>query len=370
MTRPNLNAVALVSTEFDGQIASTGFDVLRAAGLEPRWIAYLVRTSAFVEAMSALVQGALYPAVRSKDVRAFTTPVAPLPEQQRIADRLDTVLARVDACRDRLARIAPLLKRFRQSVLAAASSGQLTTDWSDGAKLAWPAPSKLGDFCDVLGGKRLPKGFELTDLDSGYRYVRVTDFSNFSVSSERIKFVPADAAAEIARYTIGKNDVFISIAGSIGIVGQVPEELDGANLTENAAKIVVRSGLLPRFLMYQLASPRLQDQMHESKIATTQEKLGLFRVKALSIYAPELEEQAEVARRVENLFAFADRLEARLAQAQTAADRLTPSLLAKAFRGELVPQDASDEPAAELLKRLAAQREGTPGAARRQRAAA
>ena len=78
---------------------------------------------------------------------------------------------------------------------------------------------------------------------------------------------------------------------------------------------------------------------------------------------PSLEEQTEIVRRVETLFAFADRFEARLAQAQTAATRLTPALLAKAFRGELVPQDPNDEPAAELLRRLQAQRAmGAPAA--------
>jgi type I restriction enzyme S subunit len=85
MTRPNLNAVALVPKELDGQIASTGFDVLRpVAGVDPRWIGYLVRTEAFVQAMSDLVQGALYPAVRSKDVRAHVVPLAPQAEQTRI----------------------------------------------------------------------------------------------------------------------------------------------------------------------------------------------------------------------------------------------------------------------------------------------
>ena len=78
MTRPNLNAVALVPKELDGEIASTGFDVLRPVpGIDPRWINYLVRTEKFVESMSALVQGALYPAVRSKDVRAYVVSLAP-----------------------------------------------------------------------------------------------------------------------------------------------------------------------------------------------------------------------------------------------------------------------------------------------------
>ena len=81
---------------------------------------------------------------------------------------------------------------------------------------------------------------------------------------------------------------------------------------------------------------------------------------ALDIYYPDIEEQQEIIRRVETLFAFADRLEARLATARKQAEQLTPALLAKAFRGELVPQDPNDEPASELLKRLAANRSEAP----------
>ena len=124
MTRPNLNAVAMVPKELDEQIASTGFDVLRpVAGIDPRWVSYLVRTEAFVEAMSDLVQGALYPAVRSKDVRAHVVPLAPQAEQTRIANQLDTLLTRVQACNDRFDAIPALLKRFRQTVLDAALNG-------------------------------------------------------------------------------------------------------------------------------------------------------------------------------------------------------------------------------------------------------
>lgn len=77
---------------------------------------------------------------------------------------------------------------------------------------------------------------------------------------------------------------------------------------------------------------------------------------SLQVPLPRITEQAEIFRRVETLFAFADRLEARLAAAQTAAEQQTPALLGKAFHGELVPQDPADEPASELLQRLAASR--------------
>lgn len=95
---------------------------------------------------------------------------------------------------------------------------------------------------------------------------------------------------------------------------------------------------------------------------SAQPKLNQKNLNTIPVPVPPTEEQTEIVRRVETLFAFADRLEARLAQAQTAATRLTPALLAKAFRGELVPQDPNDEPAAELLRRLQAERATAPKA--------
>ena len=97
-------------------------------------------------------------------------------------------------------------------------------------------------------------------------------------------------------------------------------------------------------------------------VGVAQAHFNVGSMKETPLPLPPVEEQTEIVRRVETLFAFADRLEARLAQAQTAATRLTPALLAKAFRGELVPQDPNDEPAAELLRRLQAERATAPKA--------
>lgn len=128
--------------------------------------------------------------------------------------------------------------------------------------------------------------------------------------------------------------------------------------------------LLPSYLRLVWDSGFVRAQI-EVKAKTT---AGIWKIsqgdlEAIKLPVPTPEEQTEIVRRVETLFAFADRLEARLTQAQAAAERLTPALLAKAFRGELVPQDPDDEPAAELLKRLAAQRDAAPAKKKTRRAA-
>lgn len=364
-TRPNLNAVALVDQTLDGQIASTGFDVLRAPGLDPRWLGYLVRTSAFVDAMSSLVQGALYPAIRGKDVRSFTAPIAPEKEQKRIADKLDTVLTRVDAVNTRLARVAPLLKRFRQSVLAAATAGRLTEDWRAPNRLdsRWVCTS-IGDigFVTKLAGFEYTK-FVRYDEAGDLKVLKAENVGKEGFRSTSFSRVDSASVATLTRSKVQQDDLLMVFVGAgTGQVGRVPSG-DDWFLGPNIALIRVDTAhATPRFVELTLRGPAGKHEVERFVKSTAQPSLSMTSIRQFSIALPSVEEQTEIVRRVETLFAFADRLEARLAQAQTAATRLTPALLAKAFRGELVPQDPNDEPAAELLRRLQAERATAPKA--------
>ena len=354
-TRPNLNAVALVDQTLDGQIASTGFDVLRAPGLDPRWLGYLVRTSAFVDAMSSLVQGALYPAIRGKDVRSFTAPIAPEKEQKRIADKLDTVLTRVDAVNTRLARVAPLLKRFRQSVLAAATSGRLTEDWRGGAMDWTSVPA--AEICEKVQSGGTPKaGF----AEAGVPFLKVYNIVDQRVAFDyKPQFVSqAIHESELRKSQVFPNDVLMNIVGPpLGKVAVVPADHSAWNINQAITLFRPSTKITSQWIYILLCEGApIRDVLARTKGSVGQVNISLSQCRAFEFQVPSVEEQTEIVRRVETLFAFADQLEARLAQAQTAATRLTPALLAKAFRGELVPQDPNDEPAAELLRRLQAQR--------------
>ena len=359
MTRPNLNAVAMVPEDLDRQIASTGFDVLRASEVDPRWVFNAVRSQDFVERMSSLVQGALYPAVRSKDVRGYELPLAPLPEQKRIADKLDSVLARVDACRDRLDRIPALLKRFRQAVLAAATSGRLTEDWRDGAAASWEEV-RLSDIGQFGRGKSKHRPRNDPRLYGGpYPFVQTGDvggsggiirshsqtYSEFGLAQS--KLWPAGTLC----ITIAAN---IADTAILSYPSCFPDSVVG--FIPDSAKC--------HALFVKWAIDVMKEDLERFAPATAQKNINLGVLSEVTFNLPPLAEQHEIVRRVETLFAFADRLEARCAAARKQAGQLTPALLAKAFRGELVPQDPADEPAAELLKRLAARRAEAPKARR------
>lgn len=398
MTRPNLNAVALVPESLGDQIASTGFDVLRAPEIEPRWLFYAVRSSAFVERMSELVQGALYPAIKSKDVKGFEMPFAPLNEQQRIADKLDAVLARVDACRERLDRVPDILKRFRQAVLAAATSGKLTEDWRDeepskadaaelaealhlahqsvgGHKVGNAAPPT--DGVHDLSSDMFPDGWELLtlrdlvlpdrpitygilkpgpELEAGVPYVRVADFPNERLELRTIRRTSTEVDKQYQRSRLRSGDLLLSIRGSVGRLIVIPDSLEGANITQDSARLSIQSSVNRDWVLWYLRSELAQTRMKGATKGVAVRGINIGDVRALQVPLPSRKEQDEIVRRVKSLFTYADRLEARYTTARAQVERLTPALLAKAFRGELVLQDPNDEPAPVLLDRIRAAR--------------
>jgi len=335
-------------------------------GVDDRYVHQFLRTIDFGES----ARSTTVPSLRKGDVEELRFPLAPAAEQKRIADKLDTVLTRVDAVNTRLARVAPLLKRFRQSVLAAATSGRLTEDWRKTkagavaleyqsieltipyahaitAPKVWTA-MRFDEAIDLVGGSQPPKAvFSDVEQDGYVRLIQIRDYK-----SDKYK---THIPRELARRFCSSSDVMIGRYGPP--IFQILRGLEGAY---NVAlmKAVPRQDIYSNdYLFYFLQKPDLLRYVEAGSDRTAgQDGVNKDHLIKYPVFAPPIEEQTEIVRRVETLFAFADRLEARLAQAQTAATRLTPALLAKAFRGELVPQDPNDEPAAELLRRLQAQR--------------
>ena len=142
----------------------------------------------------------------------------------------------------------------------------------------------------------MPKGEKFAETVTPFPYIRVTDLANFSIDTSDLRYLTPEIQATIERYTISKNDVYISIAGSIGITGMIPARLDGANLTENAAKLVLKEDVIaPRFLMYYLASEVAQTEIRGQTVKNAQPKLALVRIASLEIPLPPLPEQRKIA---------------------------------------------------------------------------
>ena len=298
-------------------------------------------------------------------------PLAPLPEQKRIADKLESVLGRVDACRARLDRVPALLKRFRQSVLSAAVSGQLTESWREsfpGAKESnadssrflnerysipeeWEEKTLSELSTMVTSGSR---GWADYYSSTGAVFIRAQNINADRLDLEDVAHVLLPDKAEGKRAVVKRNDLLITITGAnVGKSARVKIDLEEAYISQHIALVKLRDSKQAAFVeLFLWAENAGRGQLNEAAYGGGKPGLNLQNIRELIIGLPSLHEQQEIVRRVAALFAIADRIEARLATAQKTIDRLTPATLAKAFRGQLVPQDPNDEPAINLLQRL------------------
>jgi type I restriction enzyme S subunit len=347
-------------------------DNLKEEACHLPYFAYFLRSRGFED----VITGSAQPQITQEGLRKIEVPLAPLNEQKRIADKLDQLLARVDACRERLDRIPVFLKRFRQAVLAAATSGQLTEDWRESVGCA----SRTLTNPDTVEGARcapytiIPIRKLITDirygtskkciydLADGTPVLRIPNIAdNGRLDGANLKFALFDKK-ERENLELQKGDILIIRSnGSVDLVGKAAV-VDSAFEGYLYAGYLIRlrpdkTKIIPQYLWIFLSSPKTRAYIELIARSTAGvNNINSEEIQAIEVATPSLGEQQEIIRRVEKLFAFADRLEARYRQARAEVDRLAPALLAKAFRGELVPQDPNDEPASALLERLRAER--------------
>jgi type I restriction enzyme S subunit len=367
---PRINRVWKVMPKTDKrQIASSEWIVMRANGMNSEFLRTYFCSQEFREILCEDLTGVGGSLTRAqpKRVAKFRVPLAPLAEQKRIADKLEAVLGRVDACRARLDRVPDLLKRFRQSVLAAATSGQLTEDWrepSRGKHVVNDLPEGFPDIDALWHWQRLE---DLCDhvvdcphstpswTETGRLCVRTTNFRPGRLDLSQRQYVSDETfQARIERLKPEPGDILYSREGGIlGIACMIPP---GVDLCLGQRMMLFRTSTRyeSALLMHWLNSPFVLQRVRELTGGSASPHLNVRDIRALPVPVPPLAEQAEIVRRVEALFALADRIEARLATAQRLVERLTPATLSKAFRGDLVPQDPNDEPASKLLEHLPA----------------
>lgn len=214
---------------------------------------------------------------------------------------------------------------------------------------------QLGDITGIYGGKRIPAGRKLTEISTGHKYIRVADMNDSTVELDNIKYVPDDIYVQIKNYIINKDDLYITVAGTIGKIGYIPNELDGANLTENANKIVF-DNLNKMWLFYLLKSPVIQKQIDNMITKVGQPKLAIKRIVNILVPLPPLEEQQRIVDKIEELFAKLDELkpieeELELLKNNFPSD-MKNSIIQSAISGCLTMQNESEEinPIVEIIE--------------------
>jgi len=333
-----------------------------------RYLHYFLRT---VD-LSDVSRSTTVPSVRKGDIEDLIIPLPPLAEQKVIADKLDTLLAQVESTKARIERIPKILKRFRQSVLAAAVSGRLTEEWRGQFVKAYEF-KPLGE----LVAEPLRNGKSVKDGDG----TRVLRLSALKVSG--IDFLASKSGnwdgIQVERYLVQSGDFLISrgngskdLVGRGGLIGLGAERIAYPD-TMIRIRPLVRT-ISPEYLAMIWNSQVIRNQI-ESMARTTAGiwKISQGNLESLQLPLPSLEEQTEIVRRVDQLFAHADRIEQQVNNALARVNNLTQSILAKAFRGELTEQWRKDNPelisgensAEALLERIKAERADTSKPKRR-----
>lgn len=339
------------------QIASSEWIVMRAKGLCQSFLRFYFTSPSFRELICDGVTGVGGSLTRAqpKRVADFPVPIAPLPEQNRIADKLGVLLARVDACRAHLDLVPDILKRFRQSVLADASSGELTREWREERRirLSWQEAALGALLTDVRYGTSKKCAYE----PSKTPVLRIPNVVDGTINLENMKYADFDEDEKAKLALLPGDLLMIRSNGSVGLVGRT------ALVSAREAGYLYAGYLIrlrpdtervrPAYLSVFLGSPALRAAIESTARSTTGvNNINAEEIRGFQVQVPCLEEQDEIIRRVDSLFIWASKLEVCHRATQSRVDFLTPATLAKAFRGELVPQDPNDQPADELLAKI------------------
>ena len=417
LVRPYLKNIAVVTIEFDDAVASTAFFVSRSpAGVVSRFVFNLLRRDSFIHAIPTY--GSSPPAAR--DIEFLNQPILlpPSAEQERISDALDELLSDLDAGVAALERVQAKLKHYRAAVLKAAVEGALTADWRAQHPAAEQASAlltrilaerrrrweeaQLQKFNEA--GKAPPKdwkakyqepiapntanlpplpedwcwvsldqlaGDSSIGLDRGLQYQRTAPpgspyikMNNVTmdgrVLTEDVVYVET-TEEDRERYSLVAGDLLFNtrnsteLVGKVGIILQAPAQ---SVYNNNLMRIRFDGAALPAFACYQMCSGGFRSRMEKVKKATTSVAAVYSKdLFPLQLALPPLAEQEAIVEAVEDQLSVIEHVEADLEAKLKSAQALRQSILRHAFTGQLVPQDPKDEPAAELLKRIAAQRE-------------
>jgi len=352
------------------------------------------------------MSGINLPRLRSNDIQQIPIPLPPLNEQRRISSRIETLQARSKNAKDALAEVEILLAQLRQSVLNAAFTGKLTAKWREEHPDAEPASEllkrirterrKRWEEAELAKyeakGKKPPEGWkkkypepvqvdttDLPELPEGWCWASLGELFHVGIGAtpERKKpeywngNIPWVSSGEVAFCRIEDTKEFITKLGLkktstelhpkgtvlIGMIGEGKTrgqvailDIEACNNQNSAAIRVSESGMLPEYVYYFLESQYLKTRTIGS--GNNQQALNKSRVQAIFMPLPPFEEHKAITQRIQEALDSEKNISAYLDESIKELALLDQSILAKAFRGELVPQDPNDEPASLLLDRI------------------
>ncbi|MGC2239082.1 MAG: restriction endonuclease subunit S [Pyrinomonadaceae bacterium] len=374
--------------------------------------------------------GSAIPNLSTEQINNISFPLPPLAEQERIVLKIEELFTKLDAGVSELKQAQAQLKRYRQSILKSAVTGELTRDWrkanqTEPAEILlklilkerrekWEA-DQLKKFAEA--GKtpknadwkkkykepaspstenlpELPKGWTWASIDelASFEPNSITDgpfgsnlkTSHYTDSGERVirlknigdgYFIDAKAYISLEhsnflrKHQIKANDLAIATLGErLPRACIIPEFVGQAIVKADCIKFSSNlNAVLPKYVNFALNAENTRNRVTESVHGVGRPRLNLGEVREIALPLPPLAEQEKIVEEVERLLSVADAVEKTLAESLKQAERLRQSILQKAFTGKLVPQDKRDEPASILLERIKKEREAKKDAESKRR---
>ncbi|MBS1066548.1 hypothetical protein JK164_11430 [Gluconobacter kondonii] len=347
------------------QIASGEWIVFRDHGLEPEYIRRFVLSDDFHEQFMQTIAGVGGSLTRARPAEAakIELPVPPLSEQRRIVAKIDSLTGKSRRARDHLDHIPRLVEKYKQAILAAAFRGDLCT------KRRSPKLLPLSEFIDSLDQGWSPKCASEPAGSNDWGVIKTTAIQSVHFLPQENKRLPTDLKPRPG-IAINAGDVLTTRAGPrsrVAISCLVNEDHPKLMLCDKTYRLRINQEIAdPAFVTYMLNTPQCLSELEVMKTGISDSGLNLTQGKfiALGIPAFSLPEQFEIVRHIQSAFVWIDRLTADATSARKLIEHLDQSVLAKAFKGELVPQDPADEPASALLDRIRAERAAAPKAKR------
>ncbi|WBB98009.1 restriction endonuclease subunit S [Solwaraspora sp. WMMA2059] len=369
---------------------------VRSLGPDPRYLLYFLRSEALRGAFVAEARGVGIHHLGAARLSSWQVPVPPLAEQRRIVRILDERLTELEGVRIEVASSLERARRLHESVLASAVSGGLSDRVGSpalaGERAAALDAERARRYSGSRGrpiaslirdghGFRFPSEWVVRSLEQvtdptrtisygilkpgpnvpdGIPYVRVVNMRGDELSLRDLHRTAPAISGQYHRSTLRSGDVLVSIRGTYGRVVAVPPDLDGANITQDTARLAFIDGVDPSFACIYLRSPQVQRYLRSIARGVAVKGVNIADLREVPFPVPDMDEQRRIATAVDRLFSKLDAGSALADGVLKRGIRLRASVLAEAFAGRLVEQDPADEPASELLARIRAQRVVVP----------
>jgi type I restriction enzyme S subunit len=335
--RPYLRNIAWIPDALHGEIASTGFCILRPDRHQilPRFLLMYAISDHLAEQVLPLQRGVSYPAVLDKDVLGASLPVPPLPEQQRIVEILDDQLSRLDAALESVRIVRLKAAQFRRSLLHAAFTGALTgLDTANGFVPDGWRTSRLSELGVWVTG-RTPPTVEPENFGTALPFVGPSDIGHgnrFKSAKRGLSVIGESKARVISPPSI----LVVCIGATLGKVSLSRQRV-ATNQQINALEVDTTI-VDPRWVCHLLASPLIQRTLWQRSSSTTVPIINKKSLTGIEVMLPPMDYQVEIAEVIDSGLARVDAILEALDSIEHRANGLRRSLLHAAFTGKLTEQ--------------------------------